>query len=103
MYNTNIKKYNIKKDKIVSVSLDNNKKINCSGVFLSIGSIPNTEIFDIDKEDNYIVVNNNYQTNIDYVYAIGDVIKKDVYQLTTAVGDATIAANSIIKNEANNK
>ena len=68
-----------------------------------IGSIPNTEIFDIDKEDNYIVVNNNYQTNIDYVYAIGDVIKKDVYQLTTAVGDATIAANSIIKKEANNK
>lgn len=103
MYNANIKKYNIKKDKIVSVSLDNNKKINCSGVFLSIGSIPNTKIFDIDKEDNYIVVNNNYQTNIDYVYAIGDVIKKDVYQLTTAVGDATIAANSIIKKEANNK
>ena len=28
MYNANIKKYNIKKDKIVSVSLDNNKKIN---------------------------------------------------------------------------
>lgn len=103
VYNANIKKYNIKNDKIVSVTLDNNKKINCSGIFLSIGSIPNTKLFQLEKENNYIIVNNNYQTNINYIYAIGDVIKKEVYQLTTATGDATIAANNIIKSLSNNK
>ena len=36
-------------------------------------------------------------TNIDNVYACGDVIKKTVYQLTTAASEGTIVAYSIIK------
>ena len=41
------------------------------------------------------------KTNIDYVYAIGDVIKKKTYQLITASSDGIIAADSIIKREIN--
>ena len=37
------------------------------------------------------------RTNIDKVYACGDVIKKEIYQITTAVADGTIAANSVQK------
>ena len=33
-----------------------------------------------------------------YIYAIGDVIKKDIYQLTTASGEGSIAASEIINN-----
>ena len=36
-------------------------------------------------------------TNVDNVYACGDVIKKNVYQLTTAAGEGTTVAYSIIK------
>ena len=72
------------------------------GVFLAIGSTPNSEIFNVNKDNNYIIVDSNYMTNIDKVYAIGDVIKKDYYQLSTAASDAVVAASNIIKRENKN-
>lgn len=101
IFNANVIKYNIKNNKIIGVTLDNNKKIKADGIFLGIGSIPNSDIFEVEKEDNYIIVDNEMKTNIDYVYAIGDVTKKNVYQLITASSDAIIAADSIIKREIN--
>ena len=94
--NANLVKYNLKNDEIVSVTLDNKKEIPCSGVFLAVGSIPNSELLDVDKNHGYIKVDNNYKTSIDNIYAVGDVIDKKIYQLTTASGDATIAACNII-------
>lgn len=99
IYNSNIVSYNTKDDKLVSITLDNQKKIKTKGVFLAIGSIPNSDLFDVNKEDGYIITDSNYKTNIDNVYGVGDVIKKDVYQLTTATNDGTIAASDIIKRE----
>lgn len=101
IFNANVIKYNIKNNKIIGVTLDNNKKIKADGIFLGIGSIPNSDIFEVEKEDNYIIVDNEMKTNIDYVYAIGDVTKKNTYQLITASSDGIIAANSIIKREIN--
>lgn len=95
--NSNIISYNTKEEKIVSVTLDSNKKIKTSAVFLALGGIPNSELFNVNKDNNYIIVNDKYETNIPYVYAIGDVIKKEYYQLTTAVSDAVISSNNIIK------
>lgn len=101
IFNANVIKYNIKNNKIIGVTLDNNKKIKADGIFLGIGSIPNSDIFEVEKEDNYIIVDNEMKTNIDYVYAIGDVTKKKTYQLITASSDGIIAASSIIKREIN--
>lgn len=101
IFNKNVIKYNIKNNKIIGVTLDNGKKIKAEGIFLSIGSIPNSDIFEVEKENNYIIVDKNMKTNIDYIYAIGDVIKKSAYQLITASNDAVIAANDIIKREIN--
>lgn len=101
IFNANVIKYNIKNNKIIGVTLDNNKKIKADGIFLGIGSIPNSDIFEAQKEDNYIIVDNEMKTNIDYVYAIGDVTKKKTYQLITASSDGIIAASSIIKREIN--
>lgn len=97
--NSNIIKYNTKNNSLVSVTLDNKKKVKTSGVFLALGGIPNSELFNVDKNNGYIVVNNRYETNISYVTAIGDVIRKDYYQLTTAVYDAVVVANNIINKE----
>lgn len=74
-----------------------NNKYKVDGIFVCIGYIPNSNIFDLEKENDYIVVDSHYRTNISNVYAIGDVIKKEVYQLTTATNDATIASIDIIK------
>ena len=38
------------------------------------------------------------QTNIETIYAVGDVIKKDLYQLVNAASEGMIAATNIIKN-----
>ena len=95
--NSNIISYNVKNNILVSVTLDNKKRVKTNGVFLAIGGIPNSKLFNVEKENDYILVNNKYETNIPYVYAIGDVIKKDYYQLTTAVSDAVIASNNIIR------
>lgn len=95
--NSNIISYNTKNDTLISVTLDNKKIFRISGVFLALGGIPNSQLFDIEKDNDYILVNDKYETNIPYVYAIGDVIKKDYYQLTTAVSDAVIASNNIIR------
>lgn len=99
IYNANITKYNIKDNKLISVSLDNKKKIKCDGIFLAIGSTPNSSLFNVNKDNAYIIVNKNMETNIDNIFAIGDVIKKDYYQLTTAAFDGTICANTILKRE----
>lgn len=97
VYNSNILEYNIENSKLVSVTLDSNEKIDTDGLFISIGSVPSADIFNVAKEKGFIIVDENCMTNIENVYACGDVIKKKVYQLTTAASDGTIAANSILK------
>lgn len=89
IYNANIKKMNEVDGKLKSITLDNGKSIDVSGVFIYIGYRPATEIVDkkILDENGYVIVNENLETPIKNVYAIGDVIKKDVYQLVTATSD----------------
>lgn len=102
LYNSNITKYNQNNNKLTSVIINNKDNLEVEGVFLAIGSTPNSEIFNVNKDNNYIIVDSNYMTNIDKVYAIGDVIKKDYYQLSTAASDAVIAVSNIIKRENKN-
>ena len=99
IYNSIISSYNTKNDKLVSVTLDNKKKIKTDCVFLAIGSTPNSELFDVEKENNYIITNKNYETNIKNVFAVGDVIKKDYYQLINASSEGMTAASTIIDRE----
>lgn len=99
VYNSNIISYNTKNEKLVSVTLDNGKIIKSDGVFLAIGSIPNSDLFNVDKENGYIVTNNRFETSISNVFAIGDVIKKDFYQLINASSEGMFVGTSIIKKE----
>lgn len=75
-----------------------NNKYLYQGIFVCIGYIPNNKIFTLEKENDYIIVNEKRKTNINNVYAIGDAIKKEVYQLVSATYDAVIASYDIIKN-----
>lgn len=98
IYNVNISEYIIEDKKIAGVKLDNEKIIKGSCIFLAIGYLPNSDIYNLDKDTGYIIVDQKYKTNIPNVYACGDIIKKDLYQLITSASEGAIAANDIIKN-----
>ena len=70
------------------------------GLFVYIGSTPNTSFLnqlDVQLDHGFIVTDQAMHTNIDGIYACGDCIKKEVYQLTTAVGDGATAATTAEK------
>lgn len=70
------------------------------GVFIFIGMKPNIDLFrDKLKLDQwgYISTDEDRQTSVPGVYAVGDVISKKYRQITTAVADGTIAAMAIAK------
>lgn len=76
-------------------------KIKSDGIFVFVGMQPNIGLFAdqgiaLDKW-GYISANEDMETNIDGVYAVGDVISKKYRQITTAVSDGTIAAIAISK------
>lgn len=96
IYGSNVISYLTLDDKVVGVKLDNGVKIDASCIFLAIGYIPNSELFIGNKHNGYIVVEESGKTSIDDVYACGDVVLKNVYQLVTASNDGVLVASSII-------
>lgn len=77
---------NTKTGELMPVSVD--------GCFLFIGYLPNTEIFKDQinlTRQGYILTNEKMETNIEGVFAVGDVREKYLKQVSTAVGDGAIA------------
>jgi thioredoxin reductase (NADPH) len=64
------------------------------GVFIYIGRVPNTALFDVEKSSGYIITDENMQTSVKGVFAAGDCRKKEHRQVATAVGDGAAAAMS---------
>lgn len=68
-----------------------------SGIFISVGYIPHTELanqlgVDLD-ESGHIIIDKEQKTNVDYVYAIGDVCA-GLKQWVVACGEGAVAATS---------
>lgn len=83
-------------DFLQSIVLNDKEVLPVDGLFLAIGGRPQIDFIDGLKEENgYLIVDRKMQTNIKGLYAVGDVIKKDYYQISTAVNDGVIAALSI--------
>lgn len=64
------------------------------GLFGFIGYLPKTELFKdiLTLENGYIVTDEDMKTNIDGVFAAGDVRVKSLRQVVTAAADGAIAA-----------
>jgi thioredoxin reductase (NADPH) len=75
-------------------------KLVSDGVFVFIGMKPNIDLFR-DKllldTWGYIKTDEDMQTSMPDIYAVGDVTSKKYRQITTAVADGTIAAIAIAK------
>lgn len=63
-------------------------------IFIYIGSYPNTQFLNgqLQLIHGYILTDENMKTNIDGVYAAGDIRHKTIRQVATAANDAVIAA-----------
>jgi thioredoxin reductase (NADPH) len=76
------------------------KSITIDGVFLAIGSKPNSIIFqDQLKLDHkgYIILEKDQKTNLDGIYAVGDIVDPVYKQAISASGDGAKAAIQAIE------
>lgn len=96
LYHQEVKKL-LGDERLTGVQLKKNKTLSLDGIFVAIGNLPNSEFISIaSKENDYILVDNEYQTSVKNIYAVGDVIKKNTYQIVTAVSEGAQAASKII-------
>lgn len=81
---------------IKNLKTENIQKIDCDGIFVSIGRQPATEflkgVIDLD-EYGYIVADESTKTNVNGVFAVGDVRTKALRQVVTAVSDGAVAVH----------
>src|SRR6478609_2853457 len=86
---------------VVGVKIVNNKTgekstIPLQGFFLAIGHKPNTDVFkgklDMDESGYLIVAPGTTKTNIEGVFAVGDVADKTYRQAVTAAGSGCMGA-----------
>ena len=90
----------VKLDKVTGVKLKNLKSneesvVECSGVFVAIGHVPNTQVFKgvIDTDENgYIIPKRGTETNVSGVFVAGDCSDHVYRQAITAAGLGCAAA-----------
>ena len=102
IFNAEVSKL-IGKDKIEGVEIeieDKKEKLKLDGLFIEIGSTPNTELaqkLGIELDKGEIAVDKNMKTNVEGAFAAGDITNNPFKQISTAVGEGSIAAYSAYK------
>ena len=97
IYNTNI--VEIRGDSTVkSVIFDNGTEFEVDGIFIEVGSIPNSDLakhigVKTNKKDE-IIINRKSETSIPGIFAAGDVADAPFKQAITGVAEGVIAAYS---------
>ena len=82
---------------IKNLKTEKEEWIKVDGVFEYVGQIPNNEAFidlGITNDNGYVLVDGNFETKIEGLFACGDIIEKGVRQIATAVNDGAISALS---------
>jgi thioredoxin reductase (NADPH) len=82
--------------KIINNKTDEQSEFLADGLFLAIGHKPNTGIFqdkiDLDEKGYIVVRNGSTRTNVEGVFAGGDVVDHTYRQAVTAAGTGCMAA-----------
>ncbi len=110
-YNASVQEIKGDGEKLTHVILKEDSRapfrFSLDGLFLAIGSTPNSSIFnkklELDKK-GYIVLKKDQQTSIPGVYAIGDIVDPVYKQAISAAGDgakAALQAQQYISDRAN--
>ncbi len=97
IYNENIQSLEGQEGYLSKIIL-NNEELKVEGLFVYIGLVPTLPFIshlNLNLEDGYIKVDSKMKTNLVGIYACGDIIKKDLYQIITASSEGAIAASNI--------
>lgn len=100
LYSTKIEEI-VGKDTINKIKTNNNV-LDVDGIFVYIGNESNSAYYEnlgLDNDKNGIIVDSNMQTSKKGIYAVGDIVSKNLYQVVTAVSEGAIAAVHIINNK----
>ena len=84
---------------VQSVTFDDGETPDISGIFVALGVAGSTDLarkIGVEVSNNKIVVNDDMQTNIPFIFAAGD-CTGGVLQVSKAVGDGAKAALAMIK------
>lgn len=92
-------------DPLQSITIKNvlngeTSQINISGLFVAVGSLPNTDKVrgQVALDDNgYIITDVNMKTSVQNVFAAGDIRVTPLRQIITACGDGAIAGDAAVK------
>ncbi len=93
----------IGKNKLEEVEIEKDgkkEKIKLDGLFVEIGGISNiklAKLLGIKIERNYIKVGKEQKTNVEGVFAAGDVTNNPLKQIVTACGQGAVAGFSVYK------
>lgn len=74
--------------------------IEVQGLFVALGTLPESGIVKnqiITDDNGYIPTDENMQTNIKGVFAVGDIRRKPLRQIITAAADGAIAAEAAVE------
>lgn len=86
-------------EKIVGVLLSSGEELSCDLLFSFLGVVPNVRLAKqlrvSTDEDNFIVIDKDFATNVNGVYAAGDVTNRCLRQVSAAVHAGAEAAKSI--------
>ena len=85
-------------ERLSSIEITNNNgqvaDLEVNGVFVAIGSDPSTELVKdlvaLDK-NGYIIADESCKTNVEGIFAIGDIRTKEVRQVLTAAADGAVS------------
>lgn len=97
IYNATVTSLN-GEEKLSSLTINKEENLEVSGLFIYIGYEPNIAYlsnFNIFDNEGYIKVNDKYETEISGLYAVGDNVKKDYYQIITAMYEGTVASLNV--------
>lgn len=92
-------------DKLESLTLETKLKdekvlsdFKLDGLFEYVGVVPTSDVFkpfNILDTEGYVISNNDMETSVKGIYAIGDIRASSKRQIATAIGDGAIAGLSV--------
>lgn len=100
IYDSNVNEIIDENNFIKAIKLEDGKKIDVNAIFVCIGQESNMAYYqklNLKTDESGIKVDSDMKTSDDNVYACGDAISKNLYQVVTATSEGAIAATSIIK------
>jgi len=87
-------------NKVTGIRLKSGKELPLDGVFIEVGSVPSIELvkaLGAEESKGYIVADREQRTNVDGLFAAGDITNNKLKQIVTAAAEGAVAAFTIYK------